>query len=95
MIDSLLGKKDHAVIRFNYMCYYYISYQDDMYVNYKYYRGDYEAINNDLEVIDWDDVLQDQNVNQLWYCFKNKSLEKTDKHIPKKIGDSKFDNPLL
>lgn len=77
-IDSPLGKSDHAVIRFNYMC--YLNNNDIMREMFQYFRGDYEAIVNDLDAIDWNNVLDDQSVDEMWNTFKSKlynSMEKT------------------
>ena len=77
-IDSPLGKSDHAFIRFNYMC--YLNNNDNMHEKFQYFRGDYEAIVNDLDAIDWDNVLDDQSVDEMWNTFKSKlykSMEKT------------------
>jgi hypothetical protein len=40
-IDSPLGKSEHAVIRFNYMC--YLNNNDNMREMFQYFRGDYEV----------------------------------------------------
>jgi hypothetical protein len=51
-----------------------------MHEKFQYFRGDYEAIVNDLDAIDWDNVLDDQSVDEMWNTFKSKlykSMEKT------------------
>jgi hypothetical protein len=40
-IDLPLGKSEHAVIRFNYMC--YLNNNDNMREKFQYFRGDYEV----------------------------------------------------
>lgn len=89
-IDLPLGKSDHAVIHFNYMCYFINNV--NMREKFQYFRGDYEAIINDLDAIDWDNVLDDQSVDEMWNTFKSKLYDSMEKHIS---SNNKFINPPL
>jgi hypothetical protein len=92
-IDSPLEKSDHAVIRFNYMCYF--NNNDNMREKFQYFRGDYESIVNDLDAIDQDNVLDDQSVDEMWNTFKSKLYDSMEKKTPKKSSNNKFINPPL
>ena len=53
---------------------------------YNYKRANWEALNSDLNSVDWDSVLQG-DIHLAWQSFKKILLSIMDKHIPKiKIG---------
>ena len=68
---------------------------DNMREKFQYFRGDYEAIFNDLDAIDWDNVLDDQSVDEMWNTFKSKLYDSMEQYIPKKSSNNKFMNPPL
>lgn len=87
MVDDLehhspLGKSDHCVLLFNYICYIQGS------VNTKiiklYNKANYPAIREELTNINWDREFSDcaDNVNQQWDIFARKMKELEDRHIP-------------
>jgi hypothetical protein len=39
----------------------------------------YESIVNDLDAIDWDNVLDDQSADEMWNTFKSKLYKSMDK----------------
>ena len=92
-VDSPLGKSDHAIISFDYLCYFNISHDNSE--KYQYFKGDYISICNDLNEVNWDLIFQDKDINETWNIFKNKLFDSIDEHIPKKRPDNKFFNPPL
>ena len=57
-----IGKSDHVLLTFNIDCYSENCESDNRQV-FKYNKGNYEGMNQDLSSINWDDVLSDKNVN--------------------------------
>ena len=85
---SPLGKSDHAVLKFNFICYTVVP----VYKKVKYYydRGNYEALKTELGNTNWEERFKDctDDVQKQWEIFDGimKDLEK--KHIPNKVVDS-------
>lgn len=92
-VDSPLGKSDHAIISFDYLCYFNIS--NDNSEKYQYFKGDYISICKELDEENWDILFNNKEVDEMWTIFKSKLFTSMDKHIPKKRPDNKFFNPPL
>ena len=57
---------------------------------YNYKRADWESINNELSLVNWDSLLlSNDDIELAWSRFKNKLFLITDRHIPKiKVDNS-------
>ena len=77
-----LDKSDHAVLYFKLSCYKDFP-QEEFVEKFKYDKGDYEAIQDDLSKINWDDELDTQTVDDAWNVFINHFTDTMDKNIPK------------
>ena len=90
-----LGKSDHAVLHFKLSCYKDFP-QEEFVEKFKYDKGDYEAIQDDLSKINWEDELDTQTVDDAWNVFTNHFTATMDKNIPKtkppkqKVGGKKW-----
>ncbi len=81
--DSPLGKSDHCVLQFDYICYAEVETRSKVK---KYYdQADYEKINEAISSIDWNAMLdQFGNINMMWNAFKSKIAHIEDQFIPKR-----------
>ena len=56
---------------------------------YKYYKGDYGAIKEDIKKVNWEAELTNWNTEESWKLFECTVKQSVEKHIPKaKIGQS-------
>ena len=78
--QSPLGLSDHSVLLFDYI----VDFQTNKNkkISYMYNKGDYAGMNETLSV-DWDDKLQDLDVEAQWTALKSNILSAQDAHIPK------------
>jgi hypothetical protein len=61
---------------------------------YNFKRADWESINNELVLVDWDSLLlSNDNIEFAWSRFKNKLFLITDRHIPKIMVDNSSQPP--
>jgi len=96
MIDNIallpgLGKSDHCIITFNFICYLQDSALDSQKLN--YYKGDYVAIKESLSDYDWDKYLN--NVDEFWEHFYEQITQAMQKHIPISKGRASFRKPWM
>ena len=59
-----LGLSDHVVVAFDFMNYYGL--EDVEKVRYQYVRGDYEAMEEHVKRVNWEEVLYGKDVNGIW-----------------------------
>lgn len=81
-----LGKSDHVFILFQYMvrhpsipC---INTPKD---NLNYWKGDYERLNNEFDLTDWESELNSENIDYDWRKFKDIVLNAARKYIPPNV----------
>ena len=82
-----LGKSDHIVISFEFLCYH--SVECINVPKYLYGRGDYESMTHELLNVDWAYLFEGQDIDSMWSCFHTKLLKLIDKYIPIKTFNSK------
>ena len=90
---SPLGKSDHLVINFEFVC--YIQQTKRTKELYCHDKGNYTGMISDLLLIKWEEELsiRDNDVNLQWEFIKEKIEKAMEKHIPKKkvqIGGRKL-----
>ena len=96
MIDNItilpgLGKSDHCIITFDYLCYIQSNLTDSQKLN--YFKGDYVALNESLKDCDWNDKLK--NVDEFWNYFSDNLTREMRKHIPVSKGRERFRKPWM
>ena len=75
-----LGKSDHLVICFQFICY---TQQPETTVNkLNDFKGNYLEINKELEAIDWTSILQGLNLTELWETLADKIIQLVEVNIP-------------
>ncbi len=82
--DSPLGKSDHCVLHFDYVC--YAEMEARRKLKRYYNKADYVKINQAISNINWDEefgCLSD--INTMWSMFQSKIASIEDQFIPKKI----------
>ncbi len=81
--QSPLGKSDHCVLFFDFVCYVEV---ETRYKVKKYYqKADYKLINQELCSVNWEEELsQTNNVNAMWNIFQSKIASIEEKYVPKK-----------
>ena len=77
-----LGKSDHVVMDFNFVCYSKLPViQRHTGNRFNFYRGDYEALGDDLSKLVID-PSQHTNITDLWSRFAENLILSIEKHIP-------------
>ena len=80
--QSPIGKSDHCVITFNFIC--QRSKQKDNKQRKCYRKADYNQIKYELKQTKWEDVLDEQNnsLDDMWKKFHNKIKDLEEKYVP-------------
>ena len=100
MIDSIeyqspLGKSDHSVLVFNFVCHTKVKNYIGKTQNFK--KADYVKIKQELKTIQWKDHLETKTVNEQWEIFSNIITKIFDKYVPKRnivLGKKKQNIPI-
>jgi len=76
-----LGKSDHCCIQFEYTI---KSKSEELPDTFKlnFWKGDYQSMNEDLKLVDWESLFSGKNVEEMWSSFKDKLLDTSLTHIP-------------
>ncbi|XP_072037662.1 uncharacterized protein [Amphiura filiformis] len=80
--SSPLGKSDHVVIHFELICYKDFS-SEEFVGRYKYDKGDYKKLNEDLSSVQWEEELTPYSVDVAWNVFTNLLGTAMERNIPK------------
>ena len=75
-----LGKSDHIVIQFKYLCYF--NKLSPKCTHYLYARGNYLSTSNEFSSINWIHEFNSQDISTMWEFCYSKYTEFTDKYIP-------------
>jgi hypothetical protein len=100
MIDNIehcapLGNSDHEVLEFNFL---YKNVNDvNSYDRLRYFKGDYEVINEVLANVDWELLLATGSIDDLWDRFTDKiSIAYSKENIPVcKSKPKHYDTPWM
>ena len=77
--QSPLGKSDHGVLVFQFIC--YLIQKNLKKKSYIYHKGDYAGLKNSLN-IDWQNHLDSHSINDMWGKFKSKVKDGIEEFIP-------------
>ena len=80
-INPPIGLSDHVVLNFS------LDFDAGCDTNtaaYAYYRGNYNAMREDLDSIDWEKNMENKNVQETWNLFSSTISGLVERHIPKK-----------
>ncbi len=80
--DSPLGKSDHCVLKFEFHCYTEIK-ERTKHVRY-YNKANYEEISRKINNMNWEDLLNTEDIDEMWGRFKQKIQAMEDAHIPQR-----------
>ena len=99
-IDSIkhfppLASSDHDCLVFEYKCFTTSPSHEVMSSRYKYWIGDYSAMQEELDTIKWDNLFYHSSIETNWDLFKNIVLSLTDKFVPKVNKKAESNNPSL
>ena len=81
------------MLKFEYLC--YLNNENNSSERFSYLKGDYQGFITSLKELDWDSLLANKNIDQMWTCFSTIMSEHIDKLIPKRKTHHKFVNPPL
>ena len=76
-----VGKSHHEVLTWCVVC--RRSRPTTKTIKYCYDRGDYSEMRRELVDIDWEGILQDKSLEDMWTCIKEKVAEVSKKYIPR------------
>ena len=79
-----LGKSDHGLIVFDFICKWKTNVEHKPRI--LYFKGDYEEINKRLREINWEVELEGLDFHTKWQFFKTKLMEIVEELIPKSIA---------
>jgi hypothetical protein len=92
---SPLGKSDHCILLFKYV--HNIKLKAYMKKKIFYDKGNYEQIRENLQSINWEEILKEKDVNKQWEEIDEKIKEMEMKYIPSKniyVNQRKREFPL-
>ena len=75
-----LGASDHDILFFNLCTKVNIKHNQRLVPNFR--RANWQQINQDMAMIDWDTLLEGKDVEESWSVFKSKLLQICGKHVP-------------
>ena len=78
-----MGSSDHDCIIFKFNCYTTCTDHKEVPCKLNFWKGNYLAICEELDKVDWNNVLQNNCIDTNWDLFKNRVLTIANKHIPK------------
>jgi len=94
--QSPLGKSDHCVILFRYICNVNFKKIDKKRKNYR--KANYDELKKEMDELNWDELLNnsnENNVNSMWEKFKQKIIDMEERHVPTyKISNKNTKVPL-
>ena len=92
--QSPLGKSDHCVITFNYMC--GVLRNNIQRVRRCYNKANYDNLKQEMGKVNWKKYLCAKSVDEAWKLFCDKIYELEDKHVPvlKTSGKNRKQIPL-
>ncbi|MES9905973.1 MAG: reverse transcriptase family protein [Sedimenticola sp.] len=100
MVDELqykpgLGKSDHICLEFKYNCYTEALASSQRKLN--FHKGNYTAISEDLNNIQWEQQLSNTNLAVSWESFAEKLSNSIEKNIPvsRTYHDQSKNNPYV
>ena len=82
MYSAALGKSDHVVLSFDFMCY-LDTIEEASQERYLYHKGDYVKMNDNLGKISWEEELPELDMNSAWKCFNEHMNQAMEISIPK------------
>ncbi len=82
-----IGASHHQMLKFKFNCYYI--HETKTRVSYKYDKGDYAKLREELSNIQWNDILADKNTEEMWSIIEGKLIDSMDKCIPKSKPNNK------
>ena len=98
MIDSIEkvsppGRSDHMGLKWNFIVRGKVKKDSAPQERFQFTKGNYEEMNKELRDTDWDSTLGNESVETQWTTFKEKLIELSEKHIPKRKAKTKYKNP--
>lgn len=89
-----LGSSDHECLAWNFTCYNsHVSMNNSVKI-YNYFKGNYVAMNNYFDGIDWSIIFQDDNTHENYNIFLEYILSAVENFIPKTNPHVKTKNTL-
>ena len=80
--ESSLGKSDHLILSFKYNNYSDLNSKDNKYTRQNFFKGDYQSILGQLELINWDGEMDDLDLSGSWTWFTELYIDLLEKYIP-------------
>ncbi len=82
-LEAPLGKSDHVVLKMQFL----VAPPDTTkQEHFKYQKGDYEGMREEIGKVNWNDLLQDKSVDEAWISVEETVGKAMLKYIPKAKG---------
>eukprot|EP00794_Sanderia_malayensis_P016301 gene16301-17938_t len=79
--DAPLGKSDHLVLKFNFLC--YSENKEEIASKLLYHKGNYKQMNEELASHSWEEELKHMNIEESWNLLESRILEAVKRNIPR------------
>ena len=80
--ESSLGKSDHLFLSFEFNNYSDLTIKDNKYIRQNLFKGDYQSIIGQLELINWDGEMDGLDLSGSWTWFTELYIDLLEKFIP-------------
>ena len=85
LVDNLhyetpLGKSDHVCLTWDYVV--KVKEQRSVHHTLNYWKGNYKQIKDDMQVINWQELLSEKTTEEAWSCFKQLLRNSVEKNVP-------------
>ena len=80
--ESSLGKSDHLILSFKFNNYSELNINDNRYTRQNFFKGDYQSIIGQLELINWDGEMDGLDLSGSWTWFTDLYIDLLEKYIP-------------
>ena len=80
--ESSLGKSDHLILSFKFSNYSDLNIKDNKYTRQNFFKGDYQSIIGQLELINWDGEMDGLDLSGSWTWFTELYIDLLEKYIP-------------
>ena len=80
--ESSLGKSDHLILSFKFNNYSDLNIKDNKYTRQTFFKGDYQSIIGQFELINWDVEIDGLDLSGSWTWFTKLYIDLLEKYIP-------------
>ena len=88
-----MGSSDHDCLTWQYECWFDKPSVQSLPSTYNYWKGDYFAMCEELNEIDWDMLFSNDAIYNNWNAFKDRVTSIVEKHVPTVVTKTPSNEP--